>query len=175
MIGLFRGSIRLLIFAGCLLTGLQVPSYVDQYEKRVDAHLLEVTANLSGFQDTANRMFDGNMEALIAYYENSGDQVFELDANSVRNIYRRYLNLTREQNAISAPWYRSAYHAVFRADPELRGEALAGYSYTVPLDLNTLAWGFGLAVSVTLLLELILLLLARLFRLGRGPRKHGAI
>ena len=173
MTGIFRSSVRLVIFAGCLLAGLQVPSYLDQYQKRVDAHLLEVSANLSGFQNTANQLFGGDMEALIAYYENSGDRVFELDADSVRNIYARYLNLTWEQSAVGAAWYTSAYHALFRADPELRSEALAGYSYTVPLDLNALAWGFGVSISVTLLLELFFSLLARLFRVGRRQASQG--
>ncbi|MBD3649377.1 MAG: DUF2937 family protein, partial [Pseudomonadales bacterium] len=42
-----------------LLTGLQVPSFVDQYEKRVDAHLLEVTENLRGFQEIADEYYGG--------------------------------------------------------------------------------------------------------------------
>jgi len=152
---LFRGSLRLLVFAGSLLAGLQVPSYLDQYEKRVDAHLLEVTSNLSGFQDTANQMFSGDMDALIAYYQSSNDRVFELDADSIRNIYNRYLSLSQEQYAVNAPWYDSAFHMLFRADPELRNEALTSYSYSVPLDLEALEWGFGIAILITLVVELL--------------------
>jgi hypothetical protein len=168
-----RGSLRLLIFAGSLLAGMQVPSYLDQYGKRVDAHLLEVTYNLSGFQDTANQMFDGDLEALIAYYANSDDRVFEQDANSIRSIYNRYLLLSREQFAVNAPWYDSAFHMLFSADPELRAEALSGYSYSVPLDLSALEWGFGVAILVTLMVELLLSICGRLFVGKRGRHRQG--
>jgi len=87
---ILRGYIRLLTFACGLLVGIQVPSYLDQYQKRVDAHFLEVSSNISGFQATADLLFDGDMELLIAYYENSNDRVFEEDSNSIRNIYDRY-------------------------------------------------------------------------------------
>jgi hypothetical protein len=168
-----RGSLRLLVFAGGLLAGMQVPSYLDQYEKRVDAHLLEVTYNLSGFQETANQMFDGDMEALIAYYEDSDDRVFVQDANSIRSIYNRYLLLTREQFAASAPWYGSAFHMLFSADPELRAEALSGYTVSVPLDLGALEWGFGVAILVTLIVELLFSICWRLLVGKRGRRRQG--
>jgi len=163
-VGIFiRGSLRLLVFAGSLLAGMQVPSYLAQYESRVDAHLLEVTNNLSGFQGTANQLFNGNIEALIVYYEQSNDPVFERDANSIRGIYNRYLLLTREQFAVNAPWYYSVIHMLFSADHELRTETLSGYSYSVPLDRAALEWGFGFAILVTLLLELLVSICRRLF------------
>ena len=42
----------LLIVIACIvmLMGIQIPNLVDQYEKRVDAHLREVTVNLKPYQ-----------------------------------------------------------------------------------------------------------------------------
>jgi len=59
---------RLLLFAAALLLGIQIPSFIDQYEKRVDAHFQEVSINISGFQNTADLMFGGDLQQLIAYY-----------------------------------------------------------------------------------------------------------
>lgn len=172
MSSLFRGFLRLAVFGTALLAGLQVPGYMDQYGKRVDAHLLEVTHNLSGFQETANQLFDGDLEALITYYTNSNDQVFERDANSIRIIYNRYLRLTREQTAVSAPWYNSAAHILFAADPEIRDEALEQFTYTVTLEAEALEWGVGTAVLITLLVELALVFLGQLSPWRRRQRKH---
>src|SRR5581483_6371599 len=63
----------LLILIACvaLLMGIQIPSFVDQYEKRLDAHLQEVQADLKGYQDIANRDFGGSMEALIRRHKES--------------------------------------------------------------------------------------------------------
>ncbi len=150
---ILRGYIRLLTFACGLLVGIQVPSYLDQYQKRVDAHFLEVSSNISGFQATADLLFDGDMELLIAYYENSNDRVFEEDSNSIRNIYDRYNLILSEQTALASQWYTSAFHILFAANPELRVEAFEAYSYTVPLDAKALEWGFSVAIFITLVLE----------------------
>ncbi|MBS25040.1 MAG: hypothetical protein CMQ28_05295, partial [Gammaproteobacteria bacterium] len=48
---IFRASIRLAIFAVGILFGIQVPSFVKQYDERIDAHFREVSINISGFQD----------------------------------------------------------------------------------------------------------------------------
>ena len=51
---MFGAYARLVIFAAGLLLGIQVPAFVDQYKNRVAAHYLEVSANIAGFQATAN-------------------------------------------------------------------------------------------------------------------------
>ena len=169
---LLKSTIRLFTFACGLLIGIQVPSYMAQYQQRVDAHFLEVSNNISGFQATADLLFDGDMEALIAYYENSDDRVFEEDSSSIRNIYDRYNLLLAEQQAISSQWYNSAYHVIFAANSELRGEAFEAYSYTVPLDMRALEWGFGVAIFITLLFESLGLILLNMLFPGRRRRRR---
>ena len=68
----------LMIVVACisLLIGLQIPNFVDQYQKRVDAHLREVSVNLQPFQDIATKYFDGDMNKLIELHRNSGEKAF---------------------------------------------------------------------------------------------------
>ena len=101
ILSLLKTYSRLLIFAGGLLLGIQVPNFVDQYERRIDAHYLEVNANISGFQSTADLPFSGDMEALIAYYADSNDLVFESDAQSIRSIVDRYDRISNEREVLS--------------------------------------------------------------------------
>ena len=40
--------LRLVLFAAGLLIGVQVPGFINDYAKRVEAHLIEAQAGLSG-------------------------------------------------------------------------------------------------------------------------------
>ncbi len=81
---MFAGYVRLIVFAIGLLVGVQVPSFVDQYAKRVSAHQIEVAGNFRGFQDTADRYFGGSVEALITHHAASDDRVFQDEAKTIR-------------------------------------------------------------------------------------------
>jgi hypothetical protein len=149
-----RSAIRLLVFSVALLLGIQVPAFVDQYSQRVDAHYQEVSLNISGFQQTAALLFGGDMAALVEYYRSSSDPVFRSDANSVQFILTRYQRIAAEQAALQGNGLAVAWHVVVAADQELFNEALTQYSYTVPLNALALQWGFALAISIMLLIEL---------------------
>ncbi len=146
LFALLRSGIRLLLFGAVLLTGIQVPAFVTQYEQRVDAHFREVSINIRGFQTTADALFAGDLDALVNYYRNSGDQVFNRDANSVAAIVDRYRLLAAEWDAMQGNSLSKAWHVVAHSDEELFRETTARYSYTVPLDITAILWGLSLAL-----------------------------
>lgn len=150
---IFSAYARLVVFAIGLLLGIQVPSFIDQYQKRVDAHFQEVSINISGFQRTADLMFDGDLRELVAYYAASSDPVFVRDANSVRLIVDRFERLSKEQAELSSGIVSVAIHVIFAADQEFFDEAIQQYSYTVPLNSIAIQWGLALAVLLTLLID----------------------
>ena len=145
---------RLFIFAGGLLLGIQVPNFVDQYERRIDAHYLEVSANISGFKSTADLLFSGDMEALITYYAKSNDLVFESDAQSIRGIVDRYNRISNEQQALSRNILAAAMHVLLYADDEFLDETFEQYGYTVPLNMLAVEWGLAIALLLTIAIEL---------------------
>ena len=151
---LLKAYSRLVIFAVGILFGIQVPSFVDQYTKRIDAHFQEVSINISGFQQTADNLFSGDLAALIAYYDASNDAVFRSDANSIRLIADRYNRLENERAALQNNGLAVAMHVMFTADQEFFQEALDQYTYTVPLNSIAIQWGLALAIFITLTLDL---------------------
>ena len=170
---LFRTYSRLLIFAGGLLIGIQVPSFIDQYQKRVDAHFQEVSINISGFQSTANLLFNGDIEALVAYYQNSNDIVFEQDAQSIKIIVDRFNRISGEQAALNKNIVFAALHVVFSADQEFFDETVSDYSYTVPLNGIAVQWGLSIAVLLTVAIDLGLFGCVKcVSMLGRRRRKN---
>ena len=169
---LFRAYGRLALFAIGLLLGIQVPSFMDQYQQRIDAHFREVSINITGFQDTADRLFSGDLESLIAYYRESNDEVFQRDADSIRLIVDRYNRINTEQTALQGNMAASAWHIAFVSDREFFNEAMEQYSYTVPLNSIAIQWGLALAVLSTLAIDLMVFGSTRFFRLLMHRRKE---
>ena len=169
---LFRAYGRLVLFAVGLLLGIQVPSFMDQYQQRIDAHFREVSINITGFQDTADGLFNGDLELLIAYYRKSNDEVFQRDAASIRLIVDRYNQITTEQTALQGNMAALAWHIAFVSDREFFNEAMEQYSYTVPLNSIAIQWGLALAVLSILAIDLMVFGCTRFFRLFMHRRKE---
>jgi hypothetical protein len=155
----------LMIIVACvtLLLGLQIPNFVDQYQKRVDAHLREVTANLQPFQDIAAKYFGGDMNKLIELHRTSGEKPFQEEGVAIEKMVARKLRFEADLAALNTSLPLQALHVLFRGDKEIRDEALAQYSYAVPLNRDALVFGACVAIAILLLVELLF----ALARLGR--------
>jgi|TARA_B110000438_G_scaffold18459_4_gene17155 hypothetical protein len=172
IINLLKAYIRFAIFATGILIGIQVPSFVDQYAKRIDAHYQEVSFNISGFQKTANSLFGGDLEALIAYYDGSNDTVFRSDSESIRLITDRYYRLENERLALGHNALVVAMHVLFAADQEFFQETLEQYTYTVPLNSIAIEWGLAIAIFSILIIDLLYFGCTRFYKLV-SRRKAG--
>lgn len=153
---MFRGYLRLLLFTFGLLAGLQVPGLIKDYSQRVEAHLFESREALDGFRQTAERFFNGDLQALVRHYRTSEDPVFNSDANSIESLLVRNQLLEKEWQALQAPWPSRTWHVLVQADPQLRDETLAGYSYQVLLVPEAIGWGLGAGFVLALLVESLL-------------------
>ncbi len=168
---MLAGYVRLIVFAIGLLVGIQVPSFVDQYAKRVSAHQIEVAGNFRGFQDTADRYFGGSVEALITHHAASDDRVFQDEAKTVRDMYDRLLALSAELAALRGPLIAQVVHVVFRPNRAILDETLSAYTYTVPLNWSAIFFGVALGACLAILIESSLLGIVRLVR-PRHTRHH---
>ncbi len=136
---MFRSYLRLLLFTVGLLAGIQVPGLVKDYSQRVEAHMLESREALAGFQETAERFFNGDLQALLRHYRSSDDPVFNSDANSIESLMTRNQLLESEWQALQGNWVSRTWHVVAQADPQLREETLKGYSYQILLVPEAMA------------------------------------
>lgn len=146
--------LRLTLFALGLLVGVQVPGFLADYEQQIGARRAEADIALQGYRDTAQQFFDGDLERLIAHYRASADPVFQRDASSLRVLVARQALLESEWWAMQGPWYRRAWHVLFRADDELLEHTWAAYRFQVLLAPFAIAWGIGCALVFALLAEM---------------------
>ena len=155
----------LMIVVACisLLFGLQIPNFVDQYQKRVDAHLREVTINLQPFQDIAAKYFGGDMNKLIELHRASSEKPFQEEGAAIEKMVARKLRFEADLASLNTSLPLKALHVLFQSDKEILDEAMAQYSYAVPLNQDALVFGACVAIAILLLVEL-LFALARLAR-----------
>ena len=145
--------LRLVLFAAGLLIGVQVPGFINDYAKRVEAHLIEAQTGLSGFQGTANEFFKGDMQALVAHYRASDDPIFRSDADSLSNLLTRQIALDKQFQAMQGPWYIRFLQVVLVADPDIRKETWNGYSYQILLTPEAMIWGMSGALLLSFGIE----------------------
>ncbi|OLF55672.1 DUF2937 family protein [Pseudomonas chlororaphis] len=145
--------LRLVLFAAGLLVGVQVPGFINDYAKRVEAHLIEAQASLQGFQGTANQFFKGDLQALVGHYRASEDPVFRSDADSLSTLLVRQHALDKQFQAMQGPWYIRLLQVVLAADPDIRKETWNGYSYQILLTPEAMTWAMSGALLLSFGLE----------------------
>ncbi len=150
--------VTLIAACAALLIGIQVPSFVDQYAKRVDAHLREVTVNFEPYQTIANKYFYGNIQKLIDLHRKSGEKSFQEEGSAIEKMYLRKQRFDAEKTALDTILPYQFIHILFDPDREILDETLAQYSYNVPLNREAIVMGVALAVAMLLALELLLTL-----------------
>ena len=154
---MLRSYLRLVLFTAGLLIGVQVPGFISDYSKRVEAHLLEAQQNLRGYTETAQRFFNGDVQALIQHYRGSDDPVFRTDADNINNLLTRNQVLDREWLALQGPWYMRVYHVLTGADPAIRKETWNGYTWQVLLSPEVMGWGLVCALLFSMVIESLVL------------------
>ncbi|MFK3799544.1 MULTISPECIES: DUF2937 family protein [unclassified Pseudomonas] len=168
---MLRSYVRLVLFTAGLLIGVQIPGFISDYSKRVEAHLMEAQQNLRGYNETAQRFFNGDVQALIQHYRSSDDPVFKTDANNISNLLTRNQVLDREFMALQGPWYLRAWHVLTAADPDIRTETWNGYTWQVLLSPEVIGWGLACALLFSLVIESFVVFIDWLF-VGRVYKRR---
>lgn len=152
----------LLIVLACIamLAGIQVPNLVDQYQKRVDAHLREITLNFKPYQDLADKYFGGDISKLLALHRQNQAQPIRDEGDVIENMIGRKQHLEQAYADLQASLPVQIYRIVLRGDRDLIRETLQQYTYSVPLNQDALLAGAA-AAAILLALTEALLALAR--------------
>ena len=164
---MLRSYLRLMLFTCGLLLGVQVPGLINDYSQRVQAHLLESREGLKGFQQTAQRFFNGDLQALVRHYRASEDPVFQSDAESIDSLVSLNRMLESEWQALQGGWFGRTLHVLTQPDPAIREETFKGYSYQILLTPEAATWGLSCALLFALVVESVLLLIGWVIMGGR--------
>jgi hypothetical protein len=155
----------LIVIVACvaLLIGVQIPNLVDQYQKRVDAHLREVLVNIQPFQEIANKYFAGDMSKLVEMHRSSAEKPFQEEGAAIEQMLQRKLRFENELATLNASLPRQVIHVLLQGDSEILSEVRSQYTYAVPLNQDALIFGAAGALIILMAVELLFALLRRLF------------
>lgn len=150
----------LLIVLACaaMLAGIQIPNLVDQYEKRVDAHLREATLAFQPYQALADKYFHGNIGQLLKLHRENEAKPIRDEGDVIEGMIKRKQHLQEAWNDMQASLPVQIYHLVLRGDRQLIQETLDQYTYSVPLTQEALMTGAAAAAILLALTELLLAL-----------------
>lgn len=148
--------IKLVIFVGAILVGIQVPGFVDQYGKNLAAHVSESQHSIAAFQADADKYFAGDLNRLLKHYQQQVDPVIIAGGASIGSLVERNIQLMQALQAFNSSIY-SPYRQVFlQPIQEIRAEVWQNYSYTVVLNGTSIVIGILVAVLLLALFEMSL-------------------
>ncbi len=164
--------LRLILFISGMLVGIQLPSFIDQYGKNLEAHLLESSTNLEEFRRDAQEFFDGDLDRLIAHYKNKPDPVIRNGGKNINAIYERNLILETAFADFTKNTYSAYVHVAFRSIFDIKNEVLKNYTYNIVLDRSAIIIGVSSGFLFSVLVEFSLSLLVKLGRLFFSKPNH---
>lgn len=153
--GIFRHYLTLVLFAAGLLFGVQAPNFVDQYEKRIDAHLIEAKAQLAGYFKIADKLYNGDLNGLIQKHARSDTEAFRAENQILIANYDRLQRFELAHGALNSPLVGKVIHVLFFPEKDVLKETIHNYTAAFPMTTDAILCGLAGAVILCVFFELI--------------------
>jgi hypothetical protein len=130
------------VAAGC------IPSFIVQYRQRLGGRLDQVQADLSPFQEIANRYHGGNLLELIRYHLASTDATFHQEGAALQSMVQAAERLRAMLASLDTDLVHQCAYLLLHHDSGLLHATWGAYQPGFTLDLQSAV--FALAVGVAL-------------------------
>lgn len=161
-----------LVFTLSLLIGLQLPSFLQQYEARLQGHFAEAQLQLAQFQALADVYYEGDLTALIQQHSDSNEHVFRDEADVIKANYQRVQTLQVQIDELSQPLWHRLLTLTQYANSPIAKQTWLHYQANIVLNQQAIIVGVSVAILLMLILDLIFMLLKRLIS-GLCRRRKG--
>ena len=170
-----RQYLKMICFAFALLYGLQVPAFVASYKQTLDARLSQAKTDFSGFQQSADVHFNGDIHKLIQYYQQHQDILVTESAANIQAIYQSITQFEQQQQALNAGQIAAALHVASQYQSEIWLQTVKHYNYQIQFSPQVILWGITTALLLTLLLDILLSLIFLVFGFKRNKPNRQTI
>ena len=154
----------MLIFTAALMLGVQLPNFIDQYVKRIEAHLNEAQIHYNEYLKIAQRFPGGSIEALIEKHEQSQDLTFRAEAEPLKKTVQRKNFYESEIKALQGSFWSQTWHILTSPDRDIIKDTYDSYTANLPLNTNAAICGLTFGLIASLILEFFWSAFMRLFR-----------
>jgi hypothetical protein len=147
--------ISLIVFTTGFVLGVQIPNFIDQYSKPVDAHLIKALAD---------DQLGGDINSLILKHETTRDVTLRDEATLIRGLQSNIESYQEEAITLAKGIWSSLIHIALKGSAALRQETINQDLAILPLNLDAMSYGFIIAILFSILWELVSLLLRGISR-----------
>ena len=145
---------RVLLLAGVIAGGC-IPGFIVQYQQRLGGRLDQVVRDLAPFQEIANRMHGGSLDALIKYHLASTDSTFHAEGAAIQAMVDSAAKLRAAAQALNTDlWHQIAY-LMRDGDPELVRATWSAFTPVFSLTPDSIMLALAVGVSLWLLFVLV--------------------
>lgn len=167
---MFRHYLRLFLFCAALLVGIQLPGFVDQYGKSLQAHYLESDRSVSEFRADAKRFFQGDLDALAKHYVKNNDAIISKGGENIQTLIERNRVLTKAWTRFQTSTLQAFMQTYFYPVEDIRLESWQSYGFMVRFDPTSIVCGLVAALLLSVFFDLLLSFFAWLWRKISGGK-----
>jgi len=158
MFALLKRYFLQIIFAVCVVIGLQLPHFLQQYELRLQGHFSEAKQQLLDYQLVAEKYYSGDLHALIRQHQQSDIAAFKDQADIIERSAFRVQYLQQKITQTAAPiWIRLSL-LIKEIGRPIFNETWRHYQANIVLNQTSLLVGLVVAVVIMLGIECLLYL-----------------
>jgi Protein of unknown function (DUF2937) len=154
---------RVLLVAAVLCAGA-LPSYIAQYRQRLGGRLDQVIRDLAPFQEIANQLHGGSLDALIRYHLASPDKTFHAEGQAIQDMVNAEAALRSSAAALDTDLWHQLWYLSTNLDHGMAGATWHSFVPSIPLTLDALVFAAVVGVFVWLVFIGVWALVARVLR-----------
>ncbi|AEG93408.1 DUF2937 family protein [Ramlibacter tataouinensis] len=167
--GILTGLVDRAVLVAAFIGGATVPSFVAQYRQRVGGALEQAKRDLAPFQDIADRMFKGDIRALIDHHWQSTDPVFRAESQAISNLVDSVNRLTQASTALQDDLYHQLAYLARSADIGMLRATWSQFEPAVSFAPQTLLAGVCIGAAVWLVFFVLMHAVLALTRRSLPP------
>lgn len=162
--GFVCGALDRVILVGGILAGGTVPGFIAQFRQRLGGRLDQVLKDLQPFQEIANQMHDGSLEALVRHHMKSTDPTFRQEGEAISAMQYAAQTLNDSLQILQGPLPQQIKYLVTRADREMLRATWDAFSPVFSFTPESLMLAGGVGLSLWLAFMGITTLANRIMR-----------
>ncbi|MEO8308474.1 MAG: DUF2937 family protein [Pseudomonadota bacterium] len=144
---------RAVLVVGTVAGGC-VPGFIVQYRQRVGGRLDQVTLDLAPFREIAQRLYGGNLDALIRHHLESPDRTFNAEGAAIQGMVNAELRLRGMVEALQGDIWHQLQYLIAHPDTDLLQATWSAHVPAFTLDGQGVL--MALVIGVTLWLAFLL-------------------
>jgi hypothetical protein len=149
--GLIRGLLdRILLVASIIVAGC-IPSFIAQYRQRLGGRLDQVRADLSLFQEIANRYQGGSLDKLIEVHLASADKTFHDEGVAIKTMVETAQRLEQAVNALNADLMHQVMYLIRHGEAQIASGTWDVFQPAFPLTVESVVFALSVGLVIWLL------------------------